>query len=164
MKKGPYNILFVCTGNSARSIMAEAICNALGQGRFQAYSAGTRPSGKLHPMAIETLAQLGISSAGYRSKSWNEFAEPDAPPLDFIFTVCDNASREKCPLWPGLPVTAHWGVIDPGDVEGGDDDRRAAFLDRAKTFKRRIELLLSLPIDDMDAVSLQRALHDIGTR
>ena len=159
-----YNVLFVCTGNSARSILAEGLLNALGQGRFRAYSAGSHPKGEVHPLALTTLDRLQFPTAGYRSKSWLEFAQPDAPRLDFVFTVCDAAAGEPCPAWPGQPVSAHWGVPDPASAEGADDFRRKVFLDAALILRRRIELLLSLPLAKLDALSLQRELRDIGTR
>lgn len=157
-----YNALFICTGNSARSILAEGILNALGQGRFHAYSAGSQPKGEVHPLALATLERLRMPAAGYRSKSWDEFAAPGAPVLDFIFTVCDNAAGEACPFWPGKPVTAHWGVPDPAAVEGTESQRLKAFRDAALTLRKRIDLLLALPIHQLDALSLQRALQDIG--
>ncbi len=157
-----YNALFICTGNSARSILAEGILNELGQGRFRAYSAGSRPKGDVHPLALATLERLHLPATGYRSKSWNEFVAPGAPVFDFIFTVCDNAAGEACPLWPGKPVSAHWGVPDPAAVEGSEAQRLKAFGDTAMTLHRRIELFLSLPIQRLDAMSLQRELRDIG--
>jgi arsenate reductase len=157
-----YNALFICTGNSARSILAEGILNALGQGRFRAYSAGSRPKGEVHPLALATLERLRMPTAGYRSKSWDEFAAPGAPAFDFIFTVCDNAAGEACPFWPGKPVSAHWGVPDPAAVEGTEAQRVKAFRDAAMTLHRRIELLLALPIHQLDALSLQRELQEIG--
>ena len=157
-----YNALFICTGNSARSILAEGILNALGQGRFHAYSAGSQPKGEVHPLALATLERLRMPAAGYRSKSWDEFAAPGAPVFDFIFTVCDNAAGEACPFWPGKPVTAHWGVPDPAAVEGTESQRLKAFRDAALTLRKRIDLLLALPIHQLDALSLQRALQDIG--
>lgn len=159
-----YNVLFVCTGNSARSILAEAILNGSGGGRFVAYSAGSHPNGFVQPLALDTLKELGLSTQGLRSKSWNDFAEPGAPVLDFVFTVCDNAAGEVCPVWPGQPVTAHWGVADPGQVEGGEVQKRRAFVDTALILKRRIDLMLSLPIASLDALSLQTAVRDIGKR
>ncbi|MCW5626553.1 MAG: arsenate reductase ArsC [Burkholderiales bacterium] len=159
-----YNVLFVCTGNSARSILAEGLLNALGQGRFRAHSAGSHPKGEVHPLALTTLERLQFPTAGYRSKSWQEFAQPDAPRLDFVFTVCDAAAGEPCPVWPGQPVSAHWGVPDPASAEGADEFRRKVFLDAALILRRRIELLLSLPLAKLDALSLQRELRDIGTR
>ncbi|MBX6358766.1 MAG: arsenate reductase ArsC [Acidobacterium ailaaui] len=157
-----YNVLFICTGNSARSILAEGLLNALGQGRFSAYSAGSHPKGEVHPLALATLERLGLPTTGYRSKSWDEFVRPDAPTFDFIFTVCDNAAGEACPLWPGKPVSAHWGVPDPAAVEGTEEQQRKAFMDAAITLRRRIELFLSLPLQGLDALSLQRGLRDIG--
>ena len=157
-----YNALFLCTGNSARSILAEGILNALGQGRFRAYSAGSHPKGEVHPLALATLERLHLSATGYRSKSWDEFVAPGAPVFDFIFTVCDNAAGEACPLWPGEPVSAHWGVPDPAAVEGTEEQQRKAFTDAAMTLRRRIELFLSLPLKSLDAMSLQRELRDIG--
>ncbi len=157
-----YNALFICTGNSARSILAEGILNALGQGRFHAYSAGSQPKGEVHPLVLATLERLRMPAAGYRSKSWDEFAAPGAPVLDFIFTVCDNAAGEACPFWPGKPVTAHWGVPDPAAVEGTESQRLKAFRDAALTLRKRIDLLLALPIHQLDALSLQLALQDIG--
>ena len=157
-----YNALFICTGNSARSILAAGLLHALGQGRFHAYSAGSHPKGEVHPLALATLERLRLPKTGYRSKSWDEFMKPDAPVFDFIFTVCDNAAGEACPLWPGKPVSAHWGVPDPVAVEGTDEQQRKVFLDAAITLRRRIELFLSLPLQRLDAMSLQRELRDIG--
>ncbi|MBU4612453.1 arsenate reductase ArsC [Achromobacter sp. GG226] len=159
-----YNVLFLCTGNTARSILAEGILRELGKGRFQTWSAGSQPKGQVHPLALSTLARLHIPTDGYRSKSWDEFAGPDAPVFDFIFTVCDSAAGEACPLWPGRPVTAHWGVPDPAAVCGTEDQQRQAFFDVALTLRRRIELFLSLPLDRMDALSLRTELSRIGTR
>ena len=146
-----YNALFLCTGNSARSILAEGILNALGQGRFRAWSAGSHPKGEVHPLALATLERLHLPATGYRSKSWDEFVAPGAPVFDFIFTVCDNAAGEACPLWPGKPVSAHWGVPDPAAVEGTEEQQRKAFTDAAITLRRRIELFLSLPFKSLDA-------------
>ncbi len=157
-----YNALFICTGNSARSILAEGILNALGQGRFRAYSAGSHPKGEVHPLALATLERLHLPATGYRSKSWDEFVAPGAPVFDFIFTVCDNAAGEACPLWPGTPVSAHWGVSDPAAVEGTEEQQHKAFMDAAIALRRRIELFLSLPLKSLDAMSLQRELRDIG--
>jgi len=157
-----YNALFICTGNSARSILAEGLLNALGKGRFRAFSAGSHPKGEVHPLALTTLERLQLPTAGYRSKSWDEFVAPDAPVFDFIFTVCDNAAGEVCPVWPGKPVTAHWGVPDPAAVEGTEEQQRKAFMDTAITLRRRIELFLALPLQRLDALSLQRELRDIG--
>jgi protein-tyrosine-phosphatase len=159
-----YNVLFLCTGNSARSIMAEAILNHFGHGRFKAYSAGSHPNGVVNPLSLETLENGGLSTEGFRSKSWDEFAAPGAPPIDFVITVCDNAASEVCPVWPGKPTTAHWGIFDPAAVEGPIETKRAAFRDVASTLRRRIELLTSLPIATLDRLSLQASLRDIGTR
>jgi len=159
-----YNALFICTGNSARSILAEGLLNELGRGRFHAYSAGSHPKGEVHPLALATLERLQMPSSGYRSKSWDEFVKPGAPVFDFIFTVCDNAAGEVCPVWPGRPMSAHWGVPDPAAVEGTDEQRRKAFMDTAITLRRRIELFLSLPLQRLDAMSLQHELRSIGTK
>jgi protein-tyrosine-phosphatase len=162
MQDKVYNALFICTGNSARSILAEGLLNGLAQGRFRAYSAGSQPKGEVHALALATLQKLGMPATGYRSKSWDEFTLPDAAQLDFIFTVCDNAAGEVCPIWPGQPMTAHWGVPDPAAVEGSEEDRLKAFQDAARVLKRRIELFLSLPMDRLDAMSLHKELHGIG--
>ena len=155
-----YNVLFLCTGNSARSILAEAILYKEGAGRFRAYSAGSHPKGEVHPRALALLADLGFSTDGYRSKSWDEFAAPDAPPLDFVFTVCDNAAGEVCPVWPGQPMTAHWGIEDPAALEG--DGQRQAFRNAFYALQRRIGLFLALPLDSIDRMSLQTRLREIG--
>ncbi|WP_186207471.1 arsenate reductase ArsC [Burkholderia gladioli] len=159
-----YNALFICTGNSARSILAEGMLNALGKGRFHAYSAGSYPKGQVHPLALTTLERLQLPTTGYRSKSWDEFVTPGAPVFDFIFTVCDNAAGEVCPVWPGQPVSAHWGVPDPASVEGSEEQQRKAFMDVALTLRRRIELLLSLPLQRLEGMSLQHELRAIGTQ
>jgi arsenate reductase len=159
-----YNVLFVCTGNSARSIIAEGLTNELAKGRFRAYSAGSQPTGTVNPLALQALAALKVATDGFRSKSWDEFARPDAPDLDFVFTVCDNAAGEACPVWPGQPTSAHWGVPDPAAFKGPDDERAKQFFDVALVLRRRIELLLSLPLHALDAISLHRELKDIGTR
>jgi arsenate reductase len=164
MDRSPYQVLFVCTGNSARSIVAEALMNAMGGGRFRAWSAGSRPKGEVHPLALEELQRLQLPAEGARSKSWEEFASADAPVLDFVFTVCDQAAGEVCPVWPGQPLSAHWGMPDPAAVEGSEDERRRAFRDAAVLLKRRIDLLLSLPLERLDRLSLQRDLRAIGTR
>lgn len=156
----PFNVLFLCTGNSARSILAEAILNREGEGRFHAFSAGSFPKGEVHVAALALLEELGYSTEGFRSKSWDEFAGPEAPPLDFIFTVCDNAAGEMCPIWPGKPVTAHWGIEDPAAVEG--DGQREAFWQGYLALKRRIDLLLALPLASLDELSLAERLRDIG--
>ena len=159
-----FNVLFVCTGNSARSILAEGLMNHLGSGRFRAWSAGSTPRGEVHPLALQTLASLHVQppAEGYRSKSWNEFAQPDGPRMDFVFTVCDNAAGEVCPVWPGQPMTAHWGQPDPAAVAGEEAAQRQAFRDAAHALKRRIELLLALPIDKLAPMSLQAQLENIG--
>jgi protein-tyrosine-phosphatase len=146
MSERTYNVLFLCTGNSARSILAEVMLSALGQGRFRGYSAGSQPKGQVHPMSVETLRELGFPTSNLRSKSWDEFAKPGAPPMDFIITVCDNAAAEVCPIWPGKPTSAHWGEPDPAAVEGTVEEKRAAFHDAALALRLRIELFLSLPI------------------
>jgi arsenate reductase len=158
-----YNVLFLCTGNSARSIMAEAMMNALGRARFRAFSAGSHPTGKVNPFALETLHRMNVSVEGLRSKTWDEFAAPGAPPLEFVVTVCGKAAGEVCPVWPGHPVTAHWGVEDPAAVEGSDEDKRKAFWTAATILRRRIELLLALPVDRLDGLSLRKKLIEIGS-
>ncbi len=155
-----YNVLFLCTGNSARSILAEAILNKDGAGRFRAFSAGSQPKGQVHPAALRLLDELGFPTEGYRSKNWDEFAAPGAPPLDFVFTVCDNAAGETCPIWPGQPMTAHWGIEDPAAIEG--DRQPQAFRDAFHALQRRIGLFLSLPIESIDELSLQTRLREIG--
>jgi arsenate reductase (thioredoxin) len=162
MADRPFNVLFLCTGNSARSIMAEAILNKLGQGRFHAYSAGSQPKGQVHPRTIELLRSLGYDTSRFRSKSWNEFAKPEAPPLDFVFTVCDNAAGETCPLWPGQPMTAHWGVPDPAEATGSTAEIALAFKDAYRMLHQRIGVFTSLPIRSLDRLSLQRRLKEIG--
>jgi len=157
-----YTVLFLCTGNSARSIMAEALLNAMGRGRFRAYSAGSHPKGEVHPIAIELIEQHGLPAEDLRSKNWEEFAQPGAPRMDFVFTVCDNAAGEACPVWPGRPVTAHWGIPDPAAVEGSDQERRRAFLAAFTQLSARISLLLDLPLASLDRQSLQKRLADIG--
>lgn len=164
MSDRPYNVLFICTGNSARSVMAEGLLNGLANGRFRAYSAGSHPNGTVNPLALQTLASLHLPTEGYRSKSWDEFAKPGTPIMDFVFTVCDSAAGEVCPVWPGQPMTAHWGVTDPGHVEGSDAVRLQAFLDVAITLKRRIELLLALPIAKLEPLAIQHEIKQIGTR
>jgi arsenate reductase (thioredoxin) len=159
-----YNVLFICTGNSARSILAEGLLNEMGRGRFQAYSAGSHPKGAVHPLALRELQSRHIPTDGLRSKSWEEFAKPGAPEMDFVFTVCDQAAGEVCPVWPGQPMTAHWGMPDPAAVEGTDAVKGRAFLDAAITIKRRLELMLSLPLQSLDRMALQKQVKDIGTR
>lgn len=160
MTDGVHNVLFLCTGNSARSILGEALLNQLGAGRFCAWSAGSKPKGKVHPMALEVLAELGVSTAGLRSKSWNEFAAPDAPVFDLIITVCDNAAGETCPIWPGHPITAHWGLEDPADASG--PEQKAAFLLAAGHLRSRIDLLLALSISGDDPATTRQRLREIG--
>jgi protein-tyrosine-phosphatase len=157
-----YNVLFLCTGNSARSIMAEALLNHLGRGRFRAYSAGSHPTGRVNPLALRTLESNHLSTTDARSKSWEEFAAPDAPPLHFVFTVCDNAAQEMCPIWPGQPMTAHWGVADPAAVEGTDEQKGRAFALAFRELAARIGIFTSLRIDALDQLSLQRELNQIG--
>ena len=159
-----HNVLFVCTGNSARSILAEGLMNSLAKGRFRAYSAGSHPNGTINPFALSTLQALRIPTDGFRSKNWEEFAQPGAPALDFVFTVCDNAAGEVCPMWPGQPMTAHWGVPDPAAFEGTDAEKATFFMSTAVTLKRRIELMLSLPLKSLDSMTLQREIKDIGKR
>jgi arsenate reductase len=156
------NVLFLCTGNSARSILAEAYLNSAAAGRFRAYSAGSRPGGKVNPFALELLQKNRIATDGLRSKSWDEFAKPGAPKLDFIFTVCDNAAGETCPFWPGQPITAHWGVADPAAVQGNDEDKRKAFLLAFTQLSSRIRLLLSLPVEKLERQALAARLRQIG--
>jgi arsenate reductase (thioredoxin) len=160
----PFNVLFLCTGNSARSIIAEAAINhpAIGGGKFKGYSAGSHAKGTVHPLTLETLKQNHVPIDGLRSKSWDEFAGPDAPRLDFVFTVCDQAAAEECPLWPGQPMTAHWGVPDPAAVEGTPDDQRRAFREAFLILRRRIELFASLPFDKLQGLALQERLNQIG--
>ena len=157
-----WNILFLCTGNSARSVMAEALLNHIAGDRFRGYSAGSHPTGRVNPFAVELLQGEGIATQGFRSKSWEEFAKPGAPAMDFILTVCDNAAGETCPIWPGKPVTAHWGVADPAAVEGDEGAKRAAFREAAEILRRRIERLASLPLATLDAASIQARLREIG--
>lgn len=157
-----YNVLFLCTGNSARSILGEAILNKLGRGRFRAYSAGSQPKTEVNPYTIDLLEGLGFDTSGYRSKNWDEFAAPGAPDLDFVFTVCDNAAKESCPVWPGQPMTAHWGIPDPAAVEGPEALKREAFADAYRMLSTRISLFLSLPMESLDRLSLQRRITEIG--
>ena len=164
MNGTPYSVLFICTGNSARSILAEALMNHAGGGRFKAYSAGSHPTGVVNPNALQALRDVGVSVEGARSKSWDEFATADAPQMDFVFTVCDNAAGEVCPLWPGRPMTAHWGLPDPAAVKGSEDEVRMAFRDAAVTMKRRINLMLALPMSSLDAMAIRRQIRDIGAR
>jgi protein-tyrosine-phosphatase len=160
----PLNLLFLCTGNSARSIIAEAIVNREGRGRFRAFSAGSMPKGAVHPQALNLLQSLHYPTESLRSKSWEEFAAPDAPKLDFVFTVCDNAAAEVCPIWPGQPMTAHWGVPDPAAVDGAPAEIGAAFADTYRMLNSRISLFMNLPLAALDKLSLQRLLDEIGER
>jgi len=162
MATTPFNVLFLCTGNSARSILAEAYLNAAGQGRFRAHSAGSHPGGKVNPFALELLQKNRIDTAELRSKSWDEFARPGAPAMDFVFTVCDNAAGEVCPYWPGQPISAHWGVQDPAAVEGADEVKRKAFLRAFTALSTRINLFMSLPIGKLDRLVLKQKLDNIG--
>jgi arsenate reductase len=158
----PYNVLFLCTGNSARSIFGEAILNKIGVGKFKAYSAGSQPKGEVNPHTLELLKRLGYPMEGLRSKSWDEFTQPDAPVFDFVFTVCDNAANEVCPVWPGRPMTAHWGVPDPASVTGDEKAVEDAFRQAFAIFQRRIELFANLPVKTLDRMSLQKRLNEIG--
>jgi arsenate reductase len=160
--KDTYNVLFLCTGNSARSILAEAIMNHKGQPRFHAYSAGSHPSGRVHPEAIKKLRLAGLRAQELRSKSWDEFAVPGAPTMDFVFTVCDNAANEVCPIWPGHPMTAHWGVPDPAAASGSVEDIQRAFRDAFVALERRIDLFLSLPLATLDRLAIKSAIDRIG--
>jgi arsenate reductase (thioredoxin) len=162
MNKSIHNVLFLCTGNSARSIIAEAILSREGLGRFRSFSAGSLPKGEVHPAALRLLGQLNYDTIGLRSKSWDEFAAAGAPELDFVFTVCDNAAGEVCPVWPGQPMTAHWGLPDPAAVEGTDAEIAAAFADTYRMLKNRVSVFAALPFDAIDSLSLQRRLTDIG--
>ena len=157
-----YNVLFLCTGNSARSIMAEAVLNVLGAGRFRAFSAGSHPSGAVQPLAAELARSMGYPAEKLRSKSWDEFAVDDAPEMDMVITVCDNAAGEACPVWLGHPALAHWGVADPAAVEGDEDTRKRAFVAAYATLRRRIELLLALPVEKLDRLAAQASLREIG--
>lgn len=158
----PYNVLFLCTGNSARSILAEAALNRAGQGRFRAYSAGSQPKGEVHPYTLDLLSKMNCDVSGLRSKSWLEFAQANAPKLDFVFTVCDSAANETCPVWPGQPITAHWGVPDPAAATGTEAEIRYAFADALRMLTNRINIFVSLPIDKLDRLSLQKKLEDLG--
>lgn len=162
MTEQPFNVLFLCTGNSARSIVAEAILNRLGVGKFRAFSAGSQPKGQVHPETIRLLQSLGYDVSRLRSKSWSEFADPGAPLLDFVFTVCDNAAGETCPVWPGQPMTAHWGVPDPAEATGTQAEIALAFKDAYRMLERRIGIFTSLPLRSFDHLSLQKKLREIG--
>ncbi|MFS8048768.1 arsenate reductase ArsC [Rhizobium sp. BR 314] len=157
-----YNVLFLCTGNSARSILAESILETEGQGRFRTFSAGSQPKGTVHPWALKTLEALGYRATGFSSKSWDVFAKPDAPHMDFIFTVCDNAAGEACPVWLGHPATAHWGIEDPAAVEGSELDKGRAFAQAARYLKNRISLFINLPLTTIDKLALETKLREIG--
>jgi arsenate reductase (thioredoxin) len=164
MAEHALNVLFLCTGNSARSIMAEALINhlAIGKGKFKGFSAGSHPVGRVHPLAVETLAANQLPVDGYSSKSWDQFSRPGAPRLDFVFTVCDQAAAEVCPIWPGQPMTAHWGVPDPAAFQGSREEQRRAFRDALIILRRRIELFASLPLDSLNGLALQSKLDSIG--
>jgi protein-tyrosine-phosphatase len=162
VKDKTYNVLFLCTGNSARSILAECVLNRLGRGRFKAFSAGSFPKGRVHPVALELLERQGYPTAGLRSKSWDELAIPGAPPLDFVFTVCDAAAGEVCPVWPGQPVTAHWGMPDPAAAEGTPAEQHLAFAATLRMLVNRIGTFVNLPLESLDKMSLRKQLHDIG--
>ena len=157
-----YNVLFLCTGNSARSVIAEAMLNKIGRGRFNAYSAGSQPKGRVNPHTIELLQGLGYDTSGFRSKSWDEFSKPGAPQFDFVFTVCDNAAAEACPVWPGQPMIAHWGVADPAEAEGSPAQIALAFKEAYRMLNQRIAIFVSLPIASIDRLALERRLKDIG--
>jgi len=161
-KREPLNVLFLCTGNSARSIIAEVVLDRLGRGRFKAYSAGSQPKGQVHPLALQVLRLAHYDASDLRSKSWEEFATPDAPKLDFVFTVCDNAAKEVCPIWPGQPMTAHWGLPDPATAVGTEAERQLAFADAFRMLSNRISIFTSLPLHKLSKLSLQRKLDEIG--
>ena len=161
-KPEPFNVLFLCTGNSARSIMAECILGRLGVGKFRAYSAGSHPGGKVNPLALNLLRKSNYDVSQLRSKSWDEFAAPDAPKLDFVFTVCDDAANEVCPIWPGQPMTAHWGLPDPAKAEGSEAERTLAFADTMRMLNQRIGIFVSLPLDKLSKLALQKELDRIG--
>ena len=162
MTEPVYNVLFLCTGNSARSILAETLLTNLGKGRFRAFSAGSHPAGQINPFALELLEKSHFPIAHLRSKSWDEFAQPDAPQLDFVITVCDNAAGEVCPVWPGQPMTAHWGIPDPAAVEGTDEQKRHAFVDAMNQLQRRICMFVNLPFATLDKMKLEKAVREIG--
>jgi len=164
MTQNSHNVLFLCTGNSARSIMAECILNRLGWGKFKAYSAGSHPKGEVHPYTLELLKRENFITDDLRSKDWEEFARPGAPPLNFVFTVCDQAAAEVCPVWPGQPMSAHWGLPDPAAAEGSEIEKRLAFADAYRMLTRRISIFVNLPMASLDKISLQRRLHEIGRK
>lgn len=161
MARQPFKILFLCTGNSARSIIAEALLNSAARDRFAAYSAGSHPTGKVNPLAIQELERLRIPADGLRSKSWEEFARPGAPEMDFVITVCDKAAGEMCPAWPGQPITAHWGMPDPAAVEGSEDAKRNAFHEVAVMMKRRLDIMMSLPLESLDRLAIQKRIREV---
>lgn len=162
MNRSAFNVLFLCTGNTARSIMAEVMLNAMGQGRFKAYSAGSHPKGVVNPYTIDLLQKNRLATEGLRSKDWEEFARPGSPALDFVFTVCDDAAGEVCPVWPGQPMTAHWGIPDPAATEGNDEDKRKAFFKAHNQLQHRLSIFVNLPMDKLDRLTLQRRLDEIG--
>ena len=162
MSDKTYNVLFLCTGNSARSIMAEVLLNAMGKGRFRAYSAGSHPKGEVHPLALQLVEKNRLPVSGLRSKGWEEFAKAGAPRMDFVFTVCDNAAGEACPLWPGQPMTAHWGIPDPASYEGSEEEGRRAFFTAYSQLAQRISILVNLPLTNLDRLALQKKLDEIG--
>jgi arsenate reductase len=162
MTDEPFNVLFLCTGNSARSILAEAILTRLGSGRFNAFSAGSHPKGQVHPYSLQLLESLDYDTSFARSKPWDEFATPDAPKMDFVFTVCDDAANEACPVWPGQPMTAHWGVPDPATAEGTDAEKYLAFAEAYRMLNNRISIFISLPMNVIDKLALQKRLDEIG--
>ena len=162
MTRPPFNVLFLCTGNSARSILAESLINHWGEGRFRGYSAGSFPKGEVHPLALKLLRELSLPTGGLRSKSWDEFAAPGAPQMDFVFTVCDQAAGEACPLWPGHPITAHWGLPDPAAAEGSEAARLQAFRDTLRGLENRIKPFVALPLDSLDRLVVQRKVEAIG--
>jgi protein-tyrosine-phosphatase len=162
MSHRPFNVLFLCTHNSARSIIAECIVNRVGVGKFRGYSAGSQPSGRIHPLALALLQRLNYDTKGLRSKSWQEFTTPEAPKLDFVFTVCDNAANEVCPVWPGQPMSAHWGVPDPSLATGSEAERAYTFADTHRMLNQRIGIFVNLPLRSLDTLSLQRRLDEIG--
>ena len=164
MPKALYNVLFLCTGNSARSIMAECLLNRLGAGQFKAFSAGSAPKGAVHPIALALLESQNYKTSALRSKSWDEFAKPGAPALDFVFTVCDKAAKETCPVWPGQPMTAHWGIPDPAEAEGSDAEKHLAFADAFRMLNNRISIFVSLPLASLDRLALQKRLDAIGAK
>jgi len=163
MANREFNVLFLCTGNSARSIMAECAMNRWGKGKFKAFSAGSHPSGAVHPTTLQLLNELNYETRRLRSKSWDEFARPDSPPLDFVFTVCDRAAAERCPVWPGQPITAHWGAEDPASFVGSDEAKRRFFLRIYTELENRIKIFTSLPFDSLDRFALERRVREIGT-